>query len=113
MYSDFRSSLDLPFFDILICADVIEHLVDPDELLNWIQNLNFNYLVISTPDRDKLKLYQWPAEQSQSGPPVNEGHIREWNFEEFEAYISQFFEIKKHFHNSSEWMAQVIVAIKK
>jgi len=111
IYGNFSSTLDLPSFDILICADVIEHLVNPDELLNWIQNLDFDYLVISTPDRDKLRLYQ--SLQSQSGPPVNEDHIREWSFEEFEAYIGQFFEIKKHFHNNTEWMAQVIVATKK
>lgn len=111
MYGDFNRALDLPSFNILICADVIEHLVDPDELLNWILNLDFDYLVISTPDRDKLRLYQ--SQQSQSGPPVNEDHIREWSFEEFEAYISQFFEIKRHFHNNIEWMAQVIIATKK
>jgi hypothetical protein len=113
IYGNFNSTLDLPFFDVIICADVVEHLVNPDDLLNWIQRLNFKYLVISTPDRDKLPLYQIPPEQSQSGPPVNPYHIREWSFAEFEEYVSQFFEIKRHFHNNTEWMAQVIVATKK
>jgi|SRR5579863_755254 len=113
IYGDFNVTAELPFFDVIICADVIEHLVDPDELLNWIQDLDFNYLVISTPDRDKLCLYQVPPEQSQSGPPINPHHIREWSFAEFETYIGQFFKIEKHFHNNVEWMAQVIVATKK
>lgn len=113
LYGDFDRSVELPFFNVIICADVIEHLLDPDQILNWIQSLNFDYLVISTPDRDKLPLYQKPSTQSQKGPPVNPHHIREWSFAEFETYISQFFKIKKHSHNKVEWMAQVIIATKK
>ncbi len=112
-YGNFSTSSNLPFFDIVICADVIEHLVDPDQLLNWLRHLDFKYLVISTPDKDKLPLYQIPSTQSQTGPPLNPHHIREWSFSEFKKYISHFFEIKEHFHNNTEWMTQVIIATKK
>lgn len=113
-FGDFSSSTEgLPAFDIVICADVIEHLVDPDDLLNWLKRLNFRYLILSTPDKDMLPRYQVPAAQSQSGPPVNPRHIREWSFAELERYLSQYFDIQRHFHNRIEWMAQVIVATKK
>lgn len=112
-YGDLSSTKNLPFFDIVICADVIEHFVDPDQLLNWLRHLDFKYLVISTPDKNKLPLYQTPATQSQTGPPINPHHVREWGFEEFEQYISQYFDIKAHYNNEIEWMAQVIIATKK
>jgi len=44
--------------DLIICSDVIEHLVNPDELLNFINHLDFKYLILSTPDRDKLLEHQ-------------------------------------------------------
>jgi len=112
-YGDFSFPDDLPFCDIIVCADVIEHLTDPDQLLNWLRRLDFKYLVISTPDKDMLPRYQQPPEQSQSGPPVNPHHVREWSFAELEQYIGQYFKIERHFHNKIEWMAQVIIATKK
>jgi SAM-dependent methyltransferase len=116
--SDFSRQLKGPgaHYDMIICSDVIEHVVNPDDLLNWINNqFVFDYLVISTPDRDELvhvwkdPLYQ---PQTQSGPPVNWAHVREWSFSEFEKYISQYFEIVSHFHCKGEFYDQVIIAKK-
>ena len=109
-FSDFSMRDDLAQLDIVICADVVEHLIDPDQLLNWIRKLNFKYLVISTPDRDKLPPVQG---RYPHGPPWNPHHIREWNFAEFEKYISQYFDIVDHFHTKREWWGQTIIATKK
>jgi trans-aconitate methyltransferase len=98
--------------DVVICADVIEHLVNPDQLLNFINRFDFKYLVISTPDRNHLLKFQG-SRQSQTGPPVNLAHIREWSYEEFEAYVSQYFNIVSHINTKKEYWGQVIVATKK
>lgn len=80
---------------MIICSDVIEHLVDPDILLSFLEKSNFKFLILSTPERDSVQMKQrgllW------DGPPVNEAHVREWNFEEFEQYISYKFKIIDHF----------------
>lgn len=114
--SDFNQNPELPDSDIIICADVIEHLVNPDALLNWIAKFDFKYLVISTPDRDLLT-HLWTdyiyGPQSQSGPPVNIAHIREWSFQEFATYIIKYFDIVNHFHTEKEFWGQVIIAKKK
>ena len=90
--SDFssRSRLDA---DVVICSDVIEHLVEPDELLDFIKTISYKYLVISTPERDLV--YQ-PDQQGRMGPPANPAHVREWNFGEFGDYLSMHFKIIDH-----------------
>jgi len=111
LFSDLKTWDGLPLFDIVICADVVEHLLNPDDLLNWINKLGFKYLIISTPDRDLLpKLQRTKPKQSQTGPPVNVKHIREWSFLEFNKYLSQYFDIVDHFHTKKEWWGQVVIA---
>lgn len=79
--------------DVIICADVIEHLIDPDQLLNYIKKITFKYLVISTPVRN---LIYRPWNKGYYGPPRNDAHIREWNYKEFVDYISKHFKIIDH-----------------
>ena len=42
--------------DVVICADVIEHLLEPDSLLKYLANISTSHtkIVISTPDRVML-----------------------------------------------------------
>lgn len=86
--------------DLFICSDVIEHLVDPDDLLNFFDKSEFKYLVLSTPERDAVQMYQrgylW------DGPPLNVAHVREWNFKEFEDYISSRFQVLNHFMSQNK-----------
>lgn len=77
-------------FSIVISADVIEHILDPDDLLDFIEKINFDLFVMSTPDRDTLP---W----GKSGPPHNPTHYREWNQREFREYIGSRFIIKDQY----------------
>jgi SAM-dependent methyltransferase len=60
--------------DVVVCADVIEHVDDPVLLLERLGGLlrAGTSLVLSTPDRDRLE------DQLALGPPRNPHHIREW-----------------------------------
>jgi hypothetical protein len=104
-------------YDLLICADVIEHVKNPDALLDFIKRAKPKTVVISTPDRDVLVelFYKWyletdPAWTGFNGPPFNQCHLREWSFVEFENYISLHLEIETHFHCPREMACQCIVA---
>jgi len=92
-------------FGILILADVIEHILNPDEMLEYIKQIDFRYLIISTPNRDDEFL-------SQNGPPNNLAHIREWSFQEFNDYISEHFEIINHFVINKTQKTQCIICKK-
>jgi SAM-dependent methyltransferase len=91
-------------YDLAISADVIEHLPDPDVLLDTIQAAGPKLIVLSTPDRALM------APEKQDGPPHNVAHVREWTFQEFENYIGSRFEVLDHFIANREQMTQVIVA---
>lgn len=91
-------------FDLVICADVIEHVLKPDDLIHWILSMNASHIVISTPNRDALVS---GLKRCPTGPPHNPHHIREWSFSEFECYIKKYFNIINHFTIDKEY-CQVI-----
>lgn len=78
-------NFDFPMKDaVYICADVIEHLVNPEPLLRAMQGLQKTYptMAISTPDRDLTHGV------AHMGPPPNLGHVREWNMAELRGYLN-------------------------
>ena len=89
-------------YSLVICSDVIEHVVDPDALLDSIKKVRPKRIVISTPDRSMLAC-------NQSGPPNNVCHIREWSFSEFGSYLSDHFEVISHYVISENQCTQVAV----
>lgn len=93
--------------DLVICADVIEHLDNPDDLLDFVSEINFKQLLISTPERDLV------AGKNDFGPPENTAHYREWNAVEFKNYLRQWLLVKEQqiFHSKS--VTQVVICQKK
>lgn len=91
---DFES-LDIHSYeqaDIVICADVIEHVTNPDLLLGFIQSIlsSSGLLIISTPCRKRLR-----GKYSLSSPKKE--HIREWSADEFICYLQSLgFCVKSH-----------------
>lgn len=69
--------------DVVILADVIEHLINPSYLLKKLAELEYRYLIISTPDREKY----WP---NHLGPPHNPCHVREWSLPEFRKLMDAY-----------------------
>jgi len=93
--------------DLLICADVIEHVDDPDELLGMFKMIAPKWLVISTPDRALMAKY--PKWGRAGGPPMNPCHVREWSFDEFHQYIGQSFDIIRHWISNREQCTQAAI----
>jgi hypothetical protein len=70
---------------VVVCADVIEHLVDPGRLLDWLSRLSrrARAVIITTPERDRVRGID------DAGPPGNPSHVREWNLPELEQLLTQ------------------------
>ncbi len=92
-------------FGVIILSDVIEHINDPDEIMKYIQQIDFEYLIISTPNRDDRTLLQ-------DGPPNNIAHAREWTKKEFSEYISEYFQIINHYNINKNQKTQCVIAKK-
>ena len=91
--------------DLVIVADVIEHVDHPNELLAYIGKLQPSYIILSTPDRNLIR------NGTYNGPPGNPAHIREWSFVEFHAYVSQLFYIKEHFISCAAQATQCVLCV--
>lgn len=77
-------------FDLTICADVVEHLLDPDPAMELLRAHTGRFCVLSTPERD-----------IERGPDVLKAtkpeHVREWNSDEFIRYVESCgFRIVEH-----------------
>jgi hypothetical protein len=90
--------------DLVIVSDVIEHVADPDALLSYIVRMAPLYVVISTPDRNLLRM------GTHNGPPLNPTHLREWSMMELHAYASEFFDIVEHFISYAPQGTQCLLA---
>lgn len=93
---------------VIVCADVIEHLIDPSKLLESVLNgLNRGCLaVFSTPDRDLVR------GEADMGPPANPHHVREWSAIEFARLMSSAgFRILRHGHTRNNDRDQKLTTI--
>lgn len=86
-------SLDLGgAFDVILCADVLEHLVNPDHALELIRRCAHSKtrIILSTPERHRERGRACMAS-------LKPEHVREWAFAEFGAYVtSRGFHICRH-----------------
>lgn len=69
-------------FDLIVCADVIEHLIDPTPCISFLHRhvTSEGLIVLSTPERDHLR---GPEVKSCDKP----AHVREWNRDELASYL--------------------------
>ncbi len=78
--------------DLVISSDVIEHFVNPDNLLHYFKRIVSpdGLILISTPERTRLR----GADCLKSPNPY---HIREWSETEFATYLQdRGFQILEH-----------------
>jgi SAM-dependent methyltransferase len=69
---------------VVVCADVIEHLLRPERLLGKLRGMldaGALALILTTPDRDLRR------GAAHLGPPPNPAHVREWSSPELEAFM--------------------------
>lgn len=104
--SDFNNDKDIKA-DLVICSDVIEHLVNPDALMQYLTKQDYQLLILSTPERDICR------GANDFGPPKNSAHQREWNYDEFKRYVCEFFVIKEHVITNQEQGTQMVICQKR
>ena len=90
--------------DLVICADVIEHVLDPDLLVGQLKTIAAgSNIILSTPERD-LKRGRW-----HYGPPPNPYHVREWNKKELTEFLGRHFQIIEHSISNHAQATQMVI----
>ena len=88
-----RDRFSIKGVDLIICADVVEHMPNPDGLfgafIRCAKDKN-TFVIMSTPERVAMR------GEKDMGPPENLAHIREWKFDEFQQYIDFHASIDYH-----------------
>ncbi len=64
---------------VVICADVVEHLLDPHPLLKILAACYTNGAIVLTSTPDRVRVWG----KDHNGPPPNPSHVREWALEEY------------------------------
>ena len=98
--------LRVPKHDIVICADVVEHVADPCALMEFVVSIATHAVIVSTPDRD---LVYSSEERGRFGPPGNEAHLREWTMREFREFVGAFLEVERHEITNEAQATQMVV----
>jgi Methyltransferase domain len=91
--------------DVVICSDVIEHVRNPDIIMDFLKSINFRCLVLSTPERDSVR------GAADFGPPENTSHYREWNKQEFNEYVSNWFRVEEQIISHDKSPSQILFCI--
>lgn len=88
--------------DMIICSDVIEHVQNPDDLMTFMGKIEFKWLVLSTPERNRVR------GKMDFGPPENTSHYREWSDTEFKTYVSRWFKVDKQLFSGEQNVSQIL-----
>jgi hypothetical protein len=107
---------ELYYPDVVICSDVIEHIVNPDKLVDYLLSLKSKYYIISTPCRDILchhPKFKNGYQISWNGPPLNNCHVREWTMKEFKEYLAKNFSIIGSYYGEEQIECQYHLLKKK
>ena len=102
--------------DLTICSDVIEHIIDPDDLIKFLLSIDTKYYIISTPCRYVLNnsnLYKESRKNNINGPPVNPCHVREWTSNEFRKYMEKYFTVEEFYYGLEQIECQYYLLTKK
>lgn len=69
-------------YDLIVCSDVVEHLAEPDNLLDVLKQLSGEdtLVLLTTPERERLR-----GKNCRHSP--NRYHVREWSEKELRTYL--------------------------
>ncbi|MDR6818094.1 hypothetical protein J2X76_003271 [Neorhizobium sp. 2083] len=93
--------------DLVICSDVLEHLMEPDRLLSAFAASKGRIFILSTP---ALELLADRGKSNRGGPPTNPTHIYEWSTREFADLVGRHLKIISHSISNLPQATQLCIA---
>jgi 2-polyprenyl-3-methyl-5-hydroxy-6-metoxy-1,4-benzoquinol methylase len=82
---------NLPFsdksFDLILCAEVLEHLPHPERALREMARVSRRWLLLSVPAEPLFRTLAWISRRLQLGG--DPGHLNFWTAAAFRSWVSQ------------------------
>lgn len=87
----------LPFaeerFDLVLCAEVLEHLLDPVSALHELHRVTAKYCILSVPHEPWFRLMNFLRGRQLKRFGNDPEHLQNWTGRQFSALVSQSFQI--------------------
>ncbi len=105
------SIYDLAFlnrsFDVVVCAEVLEHLSDPDAALEQISSVGPSWVVLSVPHEPWFCLSNFLRGKNVTRLGNDEDHVNLWGRRGFRKLLSRHLDVVRH-ETSYPW--QLVLA---
>ena len=105
------SIYDLSFlrraFDVVVCAEVLEHLADPDAALAQITSVRPTWVVLSVPHEPWFRLSNLARGKNVTRLGNDEDHVNLWGRRGFRRLVEKHFIVDRH-ETSYPW--QLVLA---
>jgi SAM-dependent methyltransferase len=103
------SAFDLPFankcFDLVLCAEVLEHLPNPECALREFARVSRRWVLLSVPVEPLFRTLAWISRRLHFGG--DPGHLNFWTPAAFRAWVSQFGTLT-HWERSTIYQIAVV-----
>ncbi len=94
--------------DMIICADVLEHVEDPDAFLKSVMSVDdWKCILISTPERNMRR------GKFHYGPPPNPAHYREWSMAELKRFVGHYIPVHSIEMVNRQQATQLVMCLKE
>ncbi len=78
---------------LILCCEVLEHLKDPEKVLNLVSKISKKYVLLSVPREPlwrAMNVTRWNYLKQRGNTP---GHIQHWSKSSFLKMLNKYFEI--------------------
>lgn len=79
--------------DLVVAAEVLEHLEDPETALQVFQKITNKYILISVPNEPFFRATRFLGGKNITNFGNAPGHLNHWNTKSISKFISRYFEI--------------------
>lgn len=103
------SSLPFPdgSFDVVVCLEVLEHLVEPKAAMSELCRVARSDLLLSVPNEPWFQLSNLARLKNVPRFGNDPGHVQHWSTQRFVSFIGEWCEVREH---RSPWPWTVVLA---
>lgn len=93
------SASNLPYdsgrFDLVVCVEVLEHVLDPERVLRELRRVASGHLLVSVPQEPLWRILNMARGAYWTSLGNTPGHLHHWSSREFRRLLEGFFRLEE------------------